>query len=224
VLANFAFDASLVAALPNALAKAPSLRGPFDVMVLEQVGKDFGQRVATLDATLSQNVEATVADAAAVREAIERLDAASAAQEASADAFEAAQQAAAAAKTAWEDVQQTLKACAPELRKLAKEHASAVGIFGSFRRGPLACFASLRERAAPAPAAAEEALEEEAATEADEPAAAEDEVAVEAEAQEQGEDAEMNQAEESVPAHVEDKVMSFEEPTFHEATVIAAGA
>jgi len=145
---------SLLAVAPTALSKVPSARGPFELMVVNELTEQCSKRIAALAAQVEAAAPAKTANIEAVSAAQSVLAEARARQRASAEAFTAARcdqeqsEAAHAAST------KALKAAGPRVRIADKALQDAAGRLEGFRAGPAVSFAELRTRAVPAEAPA----------------------------------------------------------------------
>jgi hypothetical protein len=100
--AKLQFEASLLEAMPSSLGKKPDLRGPFDNMVLQQLGDRFNKRVSELATALAAEAPASGARAAAVGSAEGALKSAKEAMDGAAAALAAAESKLVEANTAKE--------------------------------------------------------------------------------------------------------------------------
>eukprot|EP00444_Apocalathium_aciculiferum_P024827 CAMPEP_0183433336 /NCGR_PEP_ID=MMETSP0370-20130417/61326_1 /TAXON_ID=268820 /ORGANISM="Peridinium aciculiferum, Strain PAER-2" /LENGTH=373 /DNA_ID=CAMNT_0025619647 /DNA_START=100 /DNA_END=1221 /DNA_ORIENTATION=- len=169
VLKEFGFDVSILVALPNAFAKAPSERGSFDLMVITNLNEEIGKRIASFEATLRE-ADADAAKAqAAIAEAETAFKVAQEKQLASADLFTECRGAQDTAEAQAEESRAAVKEVDKQLAQLIREQAKGEKRLGAFHAGPLAAFLGLRDQEAPPPEP-EEAPEEPPAAEEEVPA------------------------------------------------------
>mmetsp|Transcript_71698 Transcript_71698/g.201132 ORF Transcript_71698/g.201132 Transcript_71698/m.201132 type:complete len:398 (-) Transcript_71698:125-1318(-) len=159
VLRPFQVDSSILAALPNAIGKPPSQRGPFDTMVLVQLEADLAKRAEALEAELRSGGEAVSAAEAAERAAAAALAEAQQRQLESAQDFKAATAERDRAKAAFDAASGELCAVYPEMRRRTKDRVNTEKRLEGFREGPLAAFVELRDRSKPALEEAQAACE-----------------------------------------------------------------
>merc|ERR1719336_1845845 len=138
---------SIVAALPAVLAKPPSQRGSFDLMVLTSLREELDSRIAAADKVI-QNVEPTRAACADARSKAEAaLEEASAQQVAGAAAFRKVR----AEAEELEKGVSALRLAARKLKETSRKHTAtnnkAKSSLEAFRQGPKQAFEELREAA-----------------------------------------------------------------------------
>jgi chromosome segregation ATPase len=135
--AKLKFEASMLSAMPSSLGKTSDLRGPFDNMVLQQLGENFNKRVGELAAALAAEAPASGARGKAVSTAEGSLQSAKEAMEGAAAALTAAEGKLGEAKTAKEaadsavaDYEPTYAKAEAELKtkRLEMESFSTTGI------------------------------------------------------------------------------------------------
>jgi hypothetical protein len=114
---KLSFETSLLEAMPSSLTKKPDLRGPFDGMVLQQLGERFKQRVEELATGLAglEGTSKTLADA--VTSAEDALQKANKVQDDAAAALAAAEARLAEAKVAKETADAAVAEYTPEMEK-----------------------------------------------------------------------------------------------------------
>eukprot|EP00413_Alexandrium_margalefii_P032671 CAMPEP_0204556464 /NCGR_PEP_ID=MMETSP0661-20131031/29608_1 /ASSEMBLY_ACC=CAM_ASM_000606 /TAXON_ID=109239 /ORGANISM="Alexandrium margalefi, Strain AMGDE01CS-322" /LENGTH=352 /DNA_ID=CAMNT_0051563573 /DNA_START=48 /DNA_END=1102 /DNA_ORIENTATION=+ len=143
---DFSLDKTLLESAPVAAAKAPSDRGSFDGIVLQQLEAEFQKCTASLEDTIAtaeptkKELEAKVAEASA---GVERALAAEQESKAAAEAAKAAQKEALAARRA---AAKAVQQCGPELKQAAAALEAAKAELAKFREGPLAAYKALLER------------------------------------------------------------------------------
>lgn len=171
-LGALGLDASVLAAVPGAVTKAPAARGPFDTMVLSQLTGELQKRLGDLETELNAAEATKAGSAAAIGAAEKEFMDARARQLTSANAYKAANTAHEDGLAALLEAKKNLRALGTAQRKTAQEDFHATKRLQNFRDGPLAAFLELRDHVAPPPAPEPEA-------EAAEPEAAEPEEAAE---------------------------------------------
>jgi chromosome segregation ATPase len=150
-LKKFGLDESMMSALPTALLKEPSARGPFDTMVLTQVDKDVSKRIAAYDATLKEAEPARAERVAKLERAEAELARAKTAQLESARAFQEARQVEEKLVIDVGSAKQSVTEVGKDMRRLQKEAEKAARALESFHNGPWSAFCQLRDRTAPPP-------------------------------------------------------------------------
>eukprot|EP00932_Pfiesteria_piscicida_P002317 SRR837773.12254.p1 GENE.SRR837773.12254~~SRR837773.12254.p1 ORF type:complete len:327 (+),score=110.77 SRR837773.12254:108-983(+) len=150
VLPNFGIEESILVALPDVFGKAPAMRSSFDGMVVTTLQEEIAGILASSD---REEAAAREAEAAAVSEAATR---AGAFTEVEAKQIEAADEFIGCQTSQEEAVSDTCKskAAAKEQHKqterCTREQLKFEKHLEAFRAGPLAAFAELRDREAPA--------------------------------------------------------------------------
>jgi len=160
ILNKHEFGESMIASLPNVLAKSPSERGQFDTMVVTQMNEELALRVKALEAKLEEAAPAREQRAETVKAAEEKFQAAREKQLVSANTFTEAQAAQEEATIALRAAKEKLRSLNPETRKCQKSLTVAAEALEKFRKGPLAAFQELAERTTPAPVEEAEATAE----------------------------------------------------------------
>lgn len=155
VLAQFQLDESMMTALPSALTKEPSTRGPFDTTLVAQLDDAVSVRMANFtgkirDATILQAKLAADLKASAAAFHVARLK-----QHAAADVFTKARSAQKDAEDALEAATQALKNLDPEEVALTEDLANAQDSLKVFLEEPKLFFQTLSHRVTP-PATPEE--------------------------------------------------------------------
>lgn len=128
------FETSLLEAMPSSLGKKPDQRGPFDGMVLQQLGERFKLRVEELAKALAALEGTSSAQAAAVADAEAALQKANTVQDEAAGALAAAEARLAEAKMGKEAADAAVAEYIPE-----KEKAAGTGVLQRYRGNPTAC-------------------------------------------------------------------------------------
>lgn len=113
------FETSLLEAMPSSLGKKPDQRGPFDGMVLQQLGERFKLRVEELAKALAALEGTSSAQAAAVADAEAALQKANTVQDEAAGALAAAEARLAEAKMGKEAADAAVAEYIPEKEKAA---------------------------------------------------------------------------------------------------------
>lgn len=186
VLRHLKVDDSMRTAMPSALSKAPDARGPFDVMVFDQLRASSKVQQEALEATIQAGEPLKAALEQGVQSAAAAFDAAKARQVAAADAFLQEQANLSALQVASSAAQSTLSKATKKARQATQDRDSAEAELDLFRQDAFSAFTFLCERTAPAPepeeVAAEAPAEVEEAPAGVEAAAEAEEVAMEEEA------------------------------------------
>jgi hypothetical protein len=157
--AHLTMDSSLETAMPSAMAKAAADRGPFDVMVFDQVRGQAAARLSELTVAIEAAAPLKAELAAAVAKASAALAASKEKQVASASAYSAQKAKTDAAAEAVKAAQAGSKDAARRIGKVERVRDSAQAELDIFRQDALASFTELRDRATPAPEPQEEAAE-----------------------------------------------------------------
>lgn len=148
VLQTLTLDESLMTALPSTCMKAPSDRGAFDHMVIEQLEKSLSDRGSELAKTLEDGAPAAAERAADVEAAQSNLTALTEAQMKAAAEL-------ALAQASQQEASATVDADKVAVRNFEPEHQKAVQAceekaadLENFRAYNLACFKMLRDKTA----------------------------------------------------------------------------
>jgi len=146
LLQELALDQSLMSALPSVCAKQPSERGAFDAMVLEQLGKILGEKVAELAKFVDEAAPAAQQRAAAVAEAQVGAEAATASRASAAAALEASTLAEQAAKDAGQSAAAALAAFEPEYMAATQARDEKQATLVYFKAYNVGSFELLRDK------------------------------------------------------------------------------
>mmetsp|Transcript_155228 Transcript_155228/g.496338 ORF Transcript_155228/g.496338 Transcript_155228/m.496338 type:complete len:360 (-) Transcript_155228:324-1403(-) len=153
LLAELTLDEALANALPSSCMKKAVERGPFDAMVLDQLGTCLREKVAALEALEAEALPASQASAAAAAEARAALEVASAGRASSAEDLKAATAAAEAARASLHTTTEAAEAYEEVYSKATKNRDEKAEALENFKLYNVGCFELLRDRATSAPVA-----------------------------------------------------------------------
>jgi len=151
VLVKFSLDASMMTALPSALTKEPSNRGPFDTTLVAQLDEATTIRLSSLNHQLREAETIKEKHAADVKLAEAAFDVASLKQVESAEAFQAARASQKSSEDALAAATKALQDLDPEVAKFQKALTAAQEELRSFVEEPKKAFQTLSQRVAPPP-------------------------------------------------------------------------
>mmetsp|Transcript_96418 Transcript_96418/g.249339 ORF Transcript_96418/g.249339 Transcript_96418/m.249339 type:complete len:380 (+) Transcript_96418:92-1231(+) len=149
-------DDSMTTAMPSALSKAPDARGPFDVMVFDELHATGATRLQALGETVQAAEPQKAALAEATRTASAALDAAKERQMAAVRAFRDEEAKLTTAQECLAATRATHKDTANRTRRAVQERDGAEVELELFRQDTLSAFKFLAERTTPAPEAESE--------------------------------------------------------------------
>jgi len=154
LLTEICLGESLLSALSSTCRKAPSDRGPFDSLVLEQLGEALRERSAACARLVAEGEPAAEARAAEVAVVLAAEEEAAQARRRAAEALAEAQASLSASEVAARVARETLAAHAPEVERLTKARDAAAGALAQFVQQSLVCFENLRDLSSSPPDAA----------------------------------------------------------------------
>lgn len=142
-------DDSMKTAMPSALAKGPDARGPFDVMVFEQLRATSATELQKLGATVEAGAPLKASLAEALRTASAALDAAREKQMAAAQAYNQESGELTATQDALAAAQAASKEASRGHSRAVQARDQAEAELDLFRQDVLSAFTFLRERVTP---------------------------------------------------------------------------
>eukprot|EP00931_Biecheleriopsis_adriatica_P102794 TRINITY_DN77723_c0_g1_i1.p1 TRINITY_DN77723_c0_g1~~TRINITY_DN77723_c0_g1_i1.p1 ORF type:complete len:389 (-),score=167.31 TRINITY_DN77723_c0_g1_i1:146-1255(-) len=157
---EFNFDAALMHSLPSALGKAPSVRGSFDDLVVQQVEAEMKKCQDKLQAQLEEGAAGRTQRADKVASAQAAVDAASATKTSNEEALKAAQTAEKEASKIAQEASKALKSFGKEMNEVSTALEEAKEGLAEFEDGPMAAFKELTERTNIVPEEPQEELKE----------------------------------------------------------------
>lgn len=162
-------DNAMIHSLPSALGKAPSARGSFDELVVQQMETQLSEHKAKLTAQLEAGAATRQGFDDKVAAAQAAMDAATATQTSMEEALKTAQGAEKEAGKAAQTATKAVKKFLLEMKSMDTDLAEAKKALEDYASGPMAAFKELLERSSVVP---EEPVAEETAHAAEETTAA----------------------------------------------------
>merc|ERR1712113_176855 len=154
VLKEYNFDQSMITSLPNVLSKGPTLRGPFDAMVLTLLDEEVSKHLMAIDAMVKESEPLKAERAAALETAKVSCEAARSKQTECSEILNIAQAEEKECESALKKAHQLLKELGPQVQQCSNDLDAAKEKLSNFCEGPLVAFAELKDRTTLPPQAA----------------------------------------------------------------------